>query len=191
MHSGCKSPTSHADRVDARGGGRSQTPDRLSGMTEIEIGRAKRGRRAYSFDDIAIVPVPAHPGPRGGQRRLADRRLPVRAADPGGADGLGDVAGDRDRVRQATAGSACSTSRASGPGTTTRPTCSRRSPSSTAREATRRLQEIYAEPIKAELITARLKEMRESGVTVAGVAVAAAHQGVRQDRGRRRRATCS
>src|SRR6185312_3360731 len=31
-------------------------PDRLSGMTEIEIGSAKRGRRAYSFDDIAIVP---------------------------------------------------------------------------------------------------------------------------------------
>src|SRR5215211_6206170 len=25
-------------------------------MTEVEIGRAKRGRRAYSFDDIAIVP---------------------------------------------------------------------------------------------------------------------------------------
>src|SRR5882672_9943749 len=25
-------------------------------MTEIEIGRAKRGRQAYSFDDIAIVP---------------------------------------------------------------------------------------------------------------------------------------
>ena len=25
-------------------------------MTDIEIGRAKRGRRAYSFDDIAIVP---------------------------------------------------------------------------------------------------------------------------------------
>ncbi|MGH3509832.1 MAG: IMP dehydrogenase, partial [Nocardioidaceae bacterium] len=25
-------------------------------MTEIEIGRAKRGRRAYSFDDVAIVP---------------------------------------------------------------------------------------------------------------------------------------
>jgi IMP dehydrogenase len=23
---------------------------------DIEIGRAKRGRRAYSFDDIAIVP---------------------------------------------------------------------------------------------------------------------------------------
>jgi IMP dehydrogenase len=25
-------------------------------VTEIEIGRGKRGRRAYSFDDIAIVP---------------------------------------------------------------------------------------------------------------------------------------
>src|ERR687894_649474 len=25
-------------------------------MTEIEVGRAKRGRRAYAFDDIAIVP---------------------------------------------------------------------------------------------------------------------------------------
>ena len=25
-------------------------------MQDIEIGRAKRGRRAYSFDDIAIVP---------------------------------------------------------------------------------------------------------------------------------------
>jgi IMP dehydrogenase len=34
--------------------------------------------------------------------------------------------------------------------------------------ATRRMQEIYAEPIKAELITARLKEMRQAGVTVAG-----------------------
>ena len=25
-------------------------------MTEIEIGRAKRARRAYSFDDVAVVP---------------------------------------------------------------------------------------------------------------------------------------
>ena len=24
--------------------------------TEIEIGRGKRGRRAYSFDDVAVVP---------------------------------------------------------------------------------------------------------------------------------------
>ena len=25
---------------------------------EVEIGRGKKGRRAYGFDDIAIVPVP-------------------------------------------------------------------------------------------------------------------------------------
>ena len=35
-----------------------------------------------------------------------------------------------------------------------------------------RLQEIYAEPIKAELITERLREIRDAGVTVAGCAVA-------------------
>src|SRR5690606_29526343 len=35
-------------------------------------------------------------------------------------------------------------------------------------EATRRMQEIYAEPIKPELITQRLKEIRAAGVTVAG-----------------------
>ena len=94
---------------------------------------------------------------------------------------------DRDRASASTAASACSTSRASGPGTTTRPTCSPRSPSSTARRAVRRMQEIYAEPVKAELITARLKQMRDAGVTVAGSLSPAAHQGVRQDRGRRRR----
>jgi IMP dehydrogenase len=34
--------------------------------------------------------------------------------------------------------------------------------------AVRRMQEMYAEPVKAELITARLQQMRQSGVTVAG-----------------------
>jgi IMP dehydrogenase len=37
-----------------------------------------------------------------------------------------------------------------------------------AASATRRMQEVYAEPIKAELITQRLKEIRATGVTVAG-----------------------
>ena len=35
-------------------------------------------------------------------------------------------------------------------------------------EATRRMQEIYAAPIRAELITERLHQVREAGVTVAG-----------------------
>src|SRR5699024_9184593 len=33
---------------------------------------------------------------------------------------------------------------------------------------TRRLQQLYSEPIKAELITQRLEEVRESGVVVSG-----------------------
>ncbi len=35
-------------------------------------------------------------------------------------------------------------------------------------DAVRRLQEIYLEPIKAELITERIKQVRDAGVTVAG-----------------------
>ncbi len=35
-------------------------------------------------------------------------------------------------------------------------------------EATRRMQQIYAEPIKGELITERLRQIRDAGVTVAG-----------------------
>lgn len=38
----------------------------------------------------------------------------------------------------------------------------------TGSDATRRMQEIYAEPIRAELITARLNQVRDAGVTVAG-----------------------
>ncbi|RAF16695.1 GuaB3 family IMP dehydrogenase-related protein, partial [Burkholderia multivorans] len=34
--------------------------------------------------------------------------------------------------------------------------------------ATARMQELYSEPIRADLITARLEEIREAGVTVAG-----------------------
>ena len=40
------------------------------------------------------------------------------------------------------------------------------------------MQEIYAEPIQAELIAARIEEVRDAGVTVAGRAVAAAHRAV-------------
>ena len=43
-----------ARRADDRRG--PQLHRTLTAMTEIEIGRAKRARRAYSFDDVAIVP---------------------------------------------------------------------------------------------------------------------------------------
>ena len=136
-------------------------------MTEIEIGRAKRGRRAYSFDDIAIVP----------SRRTRDAQevstawqidayrfeLPIVAApmdsvmSPASAIAFGQHGGlgvlnleglwtrydDPAPLLQEI--------------TTLDPVT-----------ATARMQEIYAEPIKAELITERLREIRESGVTVAG-----------------------
>jgi IMP dehydrogenase len=136
-------------------------------MQEIEIGRAKRGRRAYSFDDIAIVPSRRTRDPEevsvAWQIDAYRFELPIIAApmdsvmspqtaiEFGKYGGLGvlDLEGLWTRYDD---------------------------PSDLLAEvadlrgtaATKRLQEIYAEPIKPELITARLKEMRESGVTVAG-----------------------
>ncbi|WP_427018887.1 GuaB3 family IMP dehydrogenase-related protein [Pseudarthrobacter sp. P1] len=138
---------------------------------EIEIGRAKRGRRAYTLDDIAIVP----------SRRTRDHNdvsvkwqidayqfeTPVIGApmdsvmSPATAIALGqlgclgvlDLEGLWTRYEDpqpvldelaALKGSA-------------------EDPS-----ATRRMQELYEAPIQAELITSRLAEIRASGVTVAG-----------------------
>ncbi|HET9858629.1 MAG TPA: GuaB3 family IMP dehydrogenase-related protein [Nocardioidaceae bacterium] len=136
-------------------------------MMEIEIGRAKRGRRAYSFDDIAIVPSRRTRDPEevsvAWQIDAYRFELPIIAApmdsvmsprtaiEFGRYGGLGvlDLEGLWTRYDDPTDLLA---EVAELRGTA----------------ATKRLQEIYAEPIKPELITARLKEMREAGVTVAG-----------------------
>jgi IMP dehydrogenase len=134
---------------------------------DIEIGRAKRGRRAYSFDDVAIVPSRRTRDPKevsvAWQIDAYRFEIPVMAApmdsvmSPATAIALGrhggvgvlDLEGlwtrydDPEPLLD-------DVSRLTG------------------QEATRRLQEIYAEPVKAELITARLQQMREAGVTVAG-----------------------
>ncbi|MFL6106801.1 MAG: IMP dehydrogenase, partial [Marmoricola sp.] len=136
-------------------------------MTEIEIGRAKRGRRAYSFDDIAIVP----------SRRTRDPEevstawqidayrfdLPILAApmdsvmSPSTAIALGKLGGLGVLNLE---------------GLWTRyedPSPLLEGIADLDNEAAvMRMQEVYAEPIKPELITARLQEMRASGVTVAG-----------------------
>jgi IMP dehydrogenase len=136
-------------------------------VQEIEIGRAKRGRRAWSFDDIAIVPsrrtrdpeevstawqidayrfeIPVVAAP------MDSVMSPATAVELGRSGGLGviDLEGLWTRYEdpsQLLAEVAALDERA----------------------ATRRMQEIYAEPIKAELITERLRGMREAGVTVAG-----------------------
>ncbi len=134
---------------------------------DIEIGRAKQGRRAYSFDDIAIVPSRRTRDPEevsvAWQIDAYRFELPVIAApmdsvmSPETAIALGNLGGlgvldleglwtrydDPDPLLDEVAGLV-------------------------GREATVRLQQIYDEPIKPELITARLKQMRDAGVTVAG-----------------------
>ncbi|WP_193609506.1 GuaB3 family IMP dehydrogenase-related protein [Nocardioides lijunqiniae] len=136
-------------------------------MTEIQIGQAKRGRRAYSFDDIAIVP----------SRRTRDPEevsidwqidayrfdLPVLAApmdsvmSPDTAIALGKFGGLGVLNLE---------------GLWTRyedPTTLLEEVSGLQGiDATARMQEIYTEPVKAELITHRLREVRDAGVTVAG-----------------------
>ncbi|WP_369056212.1 GuaB3 family IMP dehydrogenase-related protein [Kineococcus terrestris] len=136
-------------------------------MQEIEIGRGKRGRRAYSFDDIAVVP----------SRRTRDPEdvsttwqidayhfdIPVLSApmdsvvSPATAVALGRLGGlgvldleglwtryeDPEPLLAEIAGLDPAV-------------------------ATRRMQELYAEPVKPELITSRLAEVRAAGVTVAG-----------------------
>ncbi len=136
-------------------------------MSDIEIGRAKRARRVYAFDDIAIVP----------SRRTRDPQdvsvswtidaytfdIPVLAApmdsvvSPSTAIAIGKLGGlgvlDLEGVW----------TRYDDP----EPVLAeiRSLPAATA---TKRMQEIYSEPVKPELVTARLAEIRAAGVPVAG-----------------------
>lgn len=134
---------------------------------EIEIGRGKRGRRAFTFDDIAVVPSRRTRDPEdvsvGWQIDAYHFDLPVMAAPMdsvmspqtaialGKFGGLGvlDLEGLWTRYEDPTA--LLAEIEQLGPA-----------------QSIARMQEIYAEPIKAELITARLKEIRDAGVTVAG-----------------------
>ncbi|MHB1064601.1 MAG: GuaB3 family IMP dehydrogenase-related protein [Georgenia sp.] len=134
---------------------------------EIEIGRGKRARRAFSFDDVAVVPSRRTRDPEdvsvSWQIDAYHVEIPVLAApmdsvmspataiELGRLGGIGvlDLEGLWTRYEQ---------------------------PDSVLEEivdltperATSRMQEIYAEPVKPELITQRLREIRAAGVTVAG-----------------------
>ena len=136
-------------------------------MQEIEIGRAKRGRRAWSLDDIAIVPsrrtrdpedvstawqidayrfeIPVLAAP------MDSVMSPATAVQLGRYGGLGvlDLEGLWTRYEDPTDMLAEVAALEDG-------------------AAIRRMQAMYAEPVKPELITARLQEMRAAGVTVAG-----------------------
>jgi IMP dehydrogenase len=136
-------------------------------VSDIEIGRSKRARRVYAFDDVAIVP----------SRRTRDPHdvsvswtidaysfdIPVLAApmdsvvSPATAIAIGKLGGlgvlDLEGLwtRYEDAEPILAEIRAL-----------------PAASATARMQELYREPIKPELVTARLAEVRASGVPVAG-----------------------
>ncbi|GCD21318.1 GuaB3 family IMP dehydrogenase-related protein [Cellulomonas sp. H30R-01] len=134
---------------------------------EIEIGRGKRGRRAFSFDDVAVVPSRRTRDPEevsvGWQIDAYHFDLPVLAAPMdsvmspatavalGQAGGLGvlDLEGLWTRYEDPS------------------PLLAEIATLDVAR-ATARMQEIYSAPIQPELVSQRLKEVRAAGVTVAG-----------------------
>jgi IMP dehydrogenase len=134
---------------------------------EIEIGRSKRARRVYAFDDIAIVP----------SRRTRDPEdvsvnwtidayqfaIPFLAAPMdsvvspqtaimmGQLGGLGVLNLEGLWTRYENPEPLLAEIR-----------------SLPAEKVTARMQEIYAAPIRPDLVTARLAEIRAAGVTVAG-----------------------
>jgi IMP dehydrogenase len=134
---------------------------------EIEIGRSKRARRVYAFDDIAVVPSRRTRDPEdvsvGWSIDAYQFDIPVLAApmdsvvSPTTAIMMGQLGGvgvlDLEGLW----------TRYENP----EPLLAeiRELP---ADQATARMQEIYAEPIKPALVTERLAEIRAAGVTVAG-----------------------
>ncbi|HHW83252.1 MAG TPA: GuaB3 family IMP dehydrogenase-related protein [Actinomycetales bacterium] len=134
---------------------------------EVEIGRGKRGRRAYSLDDVAIVPSRRTRDPEDVSvswqidayhvetpimgAPMDSSMSPATAIELGRLGGIGvlNLEGLWTRYED--------------------PTPQLEEIAALEGEnVTLRMQEIYAEPVKPELITARLAEIREAGVTVAG-----------------------
>ncbi len=134
---------------------------------EIEIGRSKRGRRVYAFDDIAIVPsrrtrdpedvsiswsidayqfdIPFLAAP---MDSVVSPRTAIMMGKLGGV-GVLDLEGLWTRYEDP------------------EPVLAEIR-NLTPEKATGRMQQLYAEPIKPTLVTERLAEIRAAGVTVAG-----------------------
>src|SRR3954462_9618077 len=136
-------------------------------MHELEIGMAKSGRHAYSFDDIAIVP----------SRRTRDpEEVSVAWQIDAYRFELPILAAPMDSVMSPA--TAIKIGKAGGLGVLNLEGLWTRydDPTSLLEEivtldtaaATTRLQQIYSVPIKPELISQRVQEIRDAGVTVAG-----------------------
>jgi IMP dehydrogenase len=133
---------------------------------EVEIGRGKKGRRAYGFDDIAIVPsrrtrdpedvdisfrLGSHTFPlpllASAMDGVVDPQMAVRIGKLGGLAVL-NLEGVQTRYENADEQL-------------------ERIASLPKETATRTMQEIYQEPIKDGLVAQRIKEIKDGGVIVA------------------------
>lgn len=133
---------------------------------EVEIGRGKKGRRAYGFDDIAIVPsrrtrdpedvdisfrLGSHSFPlpllASAMDGVVDAQMAVRIGKLGGLAVL-NLEGVQTRYENADEQL-------------------ERIASLPKETATRTMQEIYQEPIKDGLVAQRIKEIKDGGVIVA------------------------
>ncbi len=133
-------------------------------MAEVEIGRGKSGRRAYGFDDIAIVPSRRTRDPedvdisweidayRFELPLLASAMdgvvSPATAIEIGQLGGLGVLNLEGLWTRYSDPEPLLEEIAHLDPD-----------------KATARMQQIYQEPIKAELVTGRIREIKEAGVT--------------------------
>lgn len=135
-------------------------------MNDFEIGRGKRARRAYSFDDIAVVPSRRTRDPEdvslSWQIDAYHFDLPVMAAPMDsvvspemaialgnqGALGVLDLEGLWTRYEDPQAHL-------------------NKIAALPAEECTAAMRDLYSAPIRPELIAARLKDIRDGGVTVA------------------------
>src|SRR4051794_3757167 len=133
---------------------------------EVEIGRGKKGRRAYGFDDIAIVPSRRTRDPDDiditwtlGPYRF---ELPLLAAamdgvvSPETAAAIGRLGGlavlNLEGIWTRCEAAGDQLARIAAP---------------PAEEATAEMQRIYQEPVKEELIAQRIKEVKDEGVVAA------------------------
>jgi IMP dehydrogenase len=136
-------------------------------VSDIEIGRAKRARRVFAFDDIAIMPSRRTRDPQdvsvGWTIDAYQFEIPFLAApmdsvvSPATAIRMGELGGlgvlDLEGLW----------TRYDDP----EPLLEEIRDLPDA-DATARMQEIYRAPVKAELVAGRLAEIRAAGVTVAG-----------------------
>jgi IMP dehydrogenase len=134
---------------------------------EVEIGRGKKGRRAYGFDDIAIVPsrrtrdpddvdITWTLGPYRFELPVLASAMdgvvsPESAAEMGRLGGLGVLNLEGIWSRYEDAGEQLERIAAAQPSV-----------------ATRTMQEIYREPVKPELIARRVEEIKAHGAVAAG-----------------------